>query len=68
MRPDAARAVEENTSELLLAMGRAGGGGERNDGGVQWTIGGSSPMGHRVHRRLGFRDVCETGVYEWSAH
>ena len=34
-------AVEENSAEFLLAMGRAGGGEERNAGGIQWTVGGS---------------------------
>jgi GNAT superfamily N-acetyltransferase len=27
---------------------------------------GSSPMGQHVYERLGFREVCEVGVYEWS--
>jgi len=27
---------------------------------------GSSPMGHAVYRRLGFRDVCDIDVYEWE--
>jgi GNAT superfamily N-acetyltransferase len=36
-----ARAVEENEIELLLALGRAGGGEERNDSEIAWVIGGS---------------------------
>ncbi len=28
---------------------------------------GSSPAGHSVYRRLGFRDYCEIGIYEWAA-
>jgi GNAT superfamily N-acetyltransferase len=36
-----ANAIEENGAELLLAMGRASGGEERDDGRVRWTIGGS---------------------------
>jgi GNAT superfamily N-acetyltransferase len=34
-------AIEQNQSEFLLALGRAGGGEERDDGRLQWTIGGS---------------------------
>jgi GNAT superfamily N-acetyltransferase len=36
-----AEAVEANTIEFLLALGRAGGGEERRDAEVQWVIGGS---------------------------
>ncbi len=43
--PDAAKAVEANEAEFLLALGRAGGGEERDDEHVQWTIGGS-PIGY----------------------
>lgn len=35
-----AAAIEENGAEFLIAMGRAGGGEERDDA-VRWTIGGS---------------------------
>jgi GNAT superfamily N-acetyltransferase len=35
------RAIEENTVRFLMAMGRAGGGEQRDDGRVRWTIGGS---------------------------
>ncbi|MEV0285780.1 GNAT family N-acetyltransferase [Kribbella sp. NPDC050820] len=35
------RAIEENAAELLMAMGAAGGGVQRDDGAVRWTIGGS---------------------------
>jgi GNAT superfamily N-acetyltransferase len=38
---DLARAVEENGAEFLLALGRAGGGEERDDAHIQWVIGGS---------------------------
>ena len=34
-------AIERNTEEFLLALGRAGGGEERNDEHLRWTIGGS---------------------------
>jgi ribosomal protein S18 acetylase RimI-like enzyme len=37
---DVAKAVEANEAEFLLALGRAGGGEERDDEHVQWTIGG----------------------------
>ena len=39
------RAIEENAAEFLLALGRAGGGAERRDEHVTWTIGGS-PIGY----------------------
>jgi len=35
------RAIEENAAELLMAMGAAGGGVQREDAKVRWTIGGS---------------------------
>jgi GNAT superfamily N-acetyltransferase len=38
---DLVRAVEDNTREFLLALGRAGGGEERDDATIQWTVGGS---------------------------
>jgi GNAT superfamily N-acetyltransferase len=42
---DLAKAVEDNEAEFLLALGRAGGGEERDDEHVHWTIGGS-PIGY----------------------
>ena len=32
-----------------------------------WSIGvlGSSEMGYGVYRRLGFREYCRIGLYEW---
>jgi GNAT superfamily N-acetyltransferase len=39
--PDLIRAIESNAAELLMAMGTAGGGEQRDAGGVRWTIGGS---------------------------
>lgn len=38
---DWTRAIERNTASFLLALGRPGGAAERNDGRLQWTIGGS---------------------------
>ncbi len=35
------RAIEENTAEFLLALGRAAGSEEHSDASIQWTIGGS---------------------------
>lgn len=35
------RAIEENAAELLMAMGAAGGGEQRDDAVARWTIGGS---------------------------
>lgn len=35
------RAIEDNAAELLMAMGAAGGGEQRDDAGARWTIGGS---------------------------
>ena len=35
------RAIEENAADLLMAMGAAGGGTQRDDGTARWTIGGS---------------------------
>jgi len=40
-----ATAIEANTIEFLLALGRAGGAEERNDAAIQWVIGGS-PIGY----------------------
>jgi GNAT superfamily N-acetyltransferase len=42
---DLAKAVEDNEAEFLLTLGRAGGGEERDDEHVHWTIGGS-PIGY----------------------
>jgi GNAT superfamily N-acetyltransferase len=38
---DKSLAIEANTAEFLLAMGRAGGGEERDEDHIQWVIGGS---------------------------
>src|SRR5438067_2376685 len=45
---DLARAVEENQAEFLLALGRAGGGEERSDPHLSWTIGGSPLAYHNT--------------------
>ena len=36
---DPVRAIEENGEELLVALGRAAGAEERDDGKVRWVIG-----------------------------
>ena len=41
-----ARAVEDNEAEFLLALGRAGGGRERDDAEITWVIGGSPVAYH----------------------
>ncbi|WP_405061291.1 GNAT family N-acetyltransferase [Kribbella sp. NBC_01505] len=38
---DVVRAIEENLAELLMTMGAAGGGSQRDDATARWTIGGS---------------------------
>ncbi|MFK4087469.1 GNAT family N-acetyltransferase [Kribbella sp. NPDC020789] len=38
---DVVRAIEDNCAELLMAMGAAGGGSQRDDAVARWTIGGS---------------------------
>jgi ribosomal protein S18 acetylase RimI-like enzyme len=69
----AARAIEENGEEFLLAMGRAGGGEERDDGAVRWTIGGSPVSYHNavVAAALGDEDadgVIQESVEQLRAH
>jgi GNAT superfamily N-acetyltransferase len=45
---DIARAIEANAVAALLAIGRAGGGAERDEGGLCWTIGGSPLAYHNA--------------------
>jgi hypothetical protein len=49
-----ARAIEENGAEFLLALGRAAGAEERDDGRVRWTIG-NSPIDY--HNCVVFADL-----------
>jgi GNAT superfamily N-acetyltransferase len=42
------RAIEENTTAFLLALGHAGGGDERDDSEITWTIGGSPLSYHNA--------------------
>jgi len=55
MTPDTLiHAIEENIAAFLLALGRAGGGEERDDSEIAWTIGGSPLSYHNavVHANL----------------
>ena len=49
-----ARAVEDNEAEFLLALGRAGGGRERDDAEITWVIGGSPIAYHNCVVRADF--------------
>lgn len=57
--PAPAEAIEANGAEFLLAMGRAGGGSERSDDRLAWTIGGSPIDYHNavVRADLGASDA-----------
>jgi GNAT superfamily N-acetyltransferase len=44
----ATAAIEANAAEFLLALGRAGGGEERSDPTIQWTVGGSPLAYHNA--------------------
>src|SRR5947207_9307550 len=45
MAKDLAALIESNVAEFLLTMGRIGGGSERADDEITWTVGGS-PIGY----------------------
>jgi GNAT superfamily N-acetyltransferase len=51
------RAIEDNTADFLLALGRAGGGEERKDRHVHWTIGGSPIDYHNSVVRADLSDI-----------
>jgi GNAT superfamily N-acetyltransferase len=51
-----ARAIEENAAEFLLALGRAAGSEERDDGTVHWSIGGSPVDYHNCVVRADLTD------------
>jgi GNAT superfamily N-acetyltransferase len=64
---DLALVIEENAARFLLAMGRAGGGEERNDPHLRWTVGGS-PVGYHnavVHTDLEADEVFPA-IEEWG--
>lgn len=56
-----AHAIEANTGEFLLALGRFGGGEERNEPAIQWSIGGAPIAYHNcvVHAHLTAERVDE---------
>jgi hypothetical protein len=53
------RAIENNTAEFLLAMGKAGGGEEKHSADITWTIGGSPIDYHNavVHANLSLENA-----------
>jgi GNAT superfamily N-acetyltransferase len=53
------RAIEDNAAELLLTMGRAGGGEERHESHIRWTIGGS-PIDY--HNAVVKADLTQTSL------
>lgn len=53
------RAIEENAAEMLLAMGRAGGGEEMHEPHIHWTIGGS-PIDY--HNAVIYTDLSQTNL------
>jgi hypothetical protein len=53
-----ARAVEDNEAEFLLALGRAGGGRERDDAEITWVIGGSPIAYHNCVVRADLEPEC----------
>jgi GNAT superfamily N-acetyltransferase len=59
---DLARAVEDNEAAFLLALGRAGGGVERKDAEIHWTVGGAPIAYHncvvRADLRAGRADMA----------
>jgi GNAT superfamily N-acetyltransferase len=59
-------AIEANGAEFLLAMGRAGGGVERDDAHVQWTIGGSPIDYHNAVVRADLTEETADAAIEAS--
>lgn len=55
------RDIENNTADLLMEMGRAGGGEQREESGLRWTIGGS-PIDY--HNCVVEADLAPTEVDE----
>jgi GNAT superfamily N-acetyltransferase len=65
---DLVAAIEGNVSEFLLAMGSAGGGSERHDSEVTWTVGGSPIAYHNAVVRLrASPERADTLITEWFA-
>ena len=65
---EVAVAIEENVAEFLLALGRAGGGEERDvrgvAGRVRWTVGGSPIAYHNAVVRAELEDAGVEGAIE----
>ena len=60
-----ARAVEDNGAEFLLALGRAGGGRERDDAEIAWVIGGSPIAYHNCVVRAALEpERADTAITE----
>lgn len=55
------RAIEDNSADLLMEMGRAGGGEQREEPNLRWTIGGS-PLDY--HNCVVRADLAPTDVQE----
>jgi ribosomal protein S18 acetylase RimI-like enzyme len=65
---DVAALIESNVSEFLLSMGTAGGGVERADEEITWTVGGSPIDYHNAVVRCHASEARAAGlVEEWRA-
>lgn len=61
----AIRAIEANTAEFLLALGRAGGAEQRNEPHIQWVIGGSPIDYHNCVVRADLPlDMADSAIME----
>ncbi|MFI6833409.1 GNAT family N-acetyltransferase [Kribbella sp. NPDC050241] len=62
------RAIEENAAELLMAMGAAGGGVQRDDAAARWTIGGSPIDYHNAEVGAAGEQVIAESLAELRNH
>jgi GNAT superfamily N-acetyltransferase len=62
------RAIEENAADLLMAMGAAGGGEQRDDAGARWTIGGSPIDYHNAVVGASGNDVVAESLAALKKH
>lgn len=62
------RAIEENAADLLMAMGAAGGGVQREDAAARWTIGGSPIDYHNAVVRAAGEQVIAESLAELRNH
>ncbi|MGZ0151698.1 GNAT family N-acetyltransferase [Kribbella sp. WER1] len=65
---DVVRAIEDNLAELLMAMGAAGGGAQREDERATWTIGGSPIDYHNAVVRASDDGVIAESLAELTKH